>query len=1371
MMKKIVSLSIVLILVLSLFPAFYMMPSALAKKQLPSTIDIDVTTKIEKKLSLLKGVNLIDGELRSVDRPTRIIAAFIDNVDMEMLSRHLVSIRLLPKIGNMIFVLGTLMPGAHDELLSDPNLLMLYRDIPINMPKDVYEGIYAAKDKESLIKFLEESKRGVLNARLEQLEIEGARGDIGINMRDVDRIIGATDVWSSYSIDGSDITVAIVDTGVDYGSLGLGYWDTVARDVNGVAAPFDADGTCIVFTDIVVQAYSNASGTFINTTGTDPLVYVFGWIYPFSWITGSTFPADMNVTGILNPGDVAHFGVMFQWLFGLDLFPVLVVDSDADSVYDTVYVDLSYDWAVMFLGVTPDYSFVDEAPLTPDGWSVGARDFTGDGVYDISVSSLGYGLDVYWVAPNIYDRGGVLKPIDPYGNYTVFVNDYYGHGTACANVVAGRDFPLLLYGPGVAPGAKIMGIPALYIGDIIEAWLWAAGFDLVPGTEGWQYVPGYGWVYGYWEYTGAHKADIISNSWGFSAWAYYFAYYGLPWYDILTVFEDALMVPGYLDPDFPGVVMVHAAGNGGPGYGTVTEPGYNTLAITVGAGTSMDSIALYTQLLYGSEGYVNGSHDQVISWSGRGPNAFGMVKPDILGIGAYGWTAGPVWYGFGDGASSYSIFGGTSMATPVVSGVSALVRQAALQVGVDITPLDLKTVLMSTAVDLGYDALTQGVGRVDAYAAVSAVLGSSILLLGTSATYDNIYYKLWFDPWLVAYFYSAGFSLDIAPPAGPINMVSWFAGDLLPGESSAATYSLYNPGPLDVDVELSAVRYETISTQSITFQTGVYEWLGYYYLGALIPIDRNTIPADADLMVISSNISYTSFDPDGNYWYNNTVFIYVFDWNDTNADGIPQSNESIYVSFSATEGTTQEVKIGKPLEAFQFTPLIRVRQFFGEGPVAPITVTLTIKYLKRVPWTWVSLSQTSLTVPAGTSPFPMPTLPTEFTANLTVPDGTPPGLYHGQLIVNMTNIGRVLAVPITVNVYEHVYSADLMQSLNITDTDPLYSSGNLLGYFDWGWRSESGDWRLWPIYLEASPNMIGAFAIADWVNNYTDVDMFSVDPWGYTVDGSEYVYLGSGTYMWFTRTGTTEEYVSLWPASGYHTVILHNVLFDGSTYPEPVSGRMAFTYLNTLETETLNLRGELTGNLLMLRQKFEITTGLTLTNVMFLPYYLPAGWDIELPPTIDMIPEMGSQKFPVKIYIPTDTEPGNYQVSFLLTCDQFPYYIIVTLFIEVRPFPLPLKMKGTATGGLYTLDLPGEYGTLTIYRYFDAINPTRNIVDKYQVKVESILLGDHITIIHLKVKFGPTPDQQYWYDGILIIDKDTNTAFFFSVIRFHGKYS
>ena len=133
-----------------------------------------------------------------------------------------------------------------------------------------------------------------------------------------------------------------------------------------------------------------------------------------------------------------------------------------------------------------------------------------------------------------------------------------------------------------------------------------------------------------------------------------------------------------------GVVVVASAGNNGPDAGTITSPGCAKNAITVGA---VDD------------------NDNVPSWSSRGPTDDGRVKPDIL---APGVSIVSTWKD-----NSFKSLSGTSMSTPFVAGIAALL----LEKKPSLTPSQIKDVLKSTAVDLGLDENTQGSGRVDAYAA------------------------------------------------------------------------------------------------------------------------------------------------------------------------------------------------------------------------------------------------------------------------------------------------------------------------------------------------------------------------------------------------------------------------------------------------------------------------------------------------------------------------------------------------------------------------------------------------------------------------------------------------------------------------------
>jgi len=133
-----------------------------------------------------------------------------------------------------------------------------------------------------------------------------------------------------------------------------------------------------------------------------------------------------------------------------------------------------------------------------------------------------------------------------------------------------------------------------------------------------------------------------------------------------------------------GVVVVVAAGNSGPDAGTITSPGCSKKGITVGA---VDD------------------NDNVPSWSSRGPTDDGRVKPDLVAPGV-GITS--TWKD-----NSFKSLSGTSMSTPHVSGVAALLLEA----DPSLKPDEVKEALKTTALDLGLDENTQGAGRVDAYEA------------------------------------------------------------------------------------------------------------------------------------------------------------------------------------------------------------------------------------------------------------------------------------------------------------------------------------------------------------------------------------------------------------------------------------------------------------------------------------------------------------------------------------------------------------------------------------------------------------------------------------------------------------------------------
>lgn len=168
--------------------------------------------------------------------------------------------------------------------------------------------------------------------------------------------------------------------------------------------------------------------------------------------------------------------------------------------------------------------------------------------------------------------------------------------------------------------------------------------------------------------------DIVSNSWGNSNGA------SLSYIDAWKAFEAA------------GIVPVVAAGNSGPRGNTVGAPGSYEQSITVGA-TDRD--------------------DKVTSFSSRGPSKLKdadgnfLRKPDVSAPGKDIISAGK-------SGNEYVKMSGTSMATPAVSGLVALL----LSKFPNLTTEQVREVLVKSAVDIdapGYD-VNAGHGRVDAVA-------------------------------------------------------------------------------------------------------------------------------------------------------------------------------------------------------------------------------------------------------------------------------------------------------------------------------------------------------------------------------------------------------------------------------------------------------------------------------------------------------------------------------------------------------------------------------------------------------------------------------------------------------------------------------
>ena len=217
-------------------------------------------------------------------------------------------------------------------------------------------------------------------------------------------------------------------------------------------------------------------------------------------------------------------------------------------------------------------------------------------------------------------------------------------------------------GIGVAPGARWMAAKGLNSqGYGLNSWLHAA-FQFMLAPGG---DPNY-------------SPDLVSNSWGnndgssteFSA-------------DI-----DALHAAG--------ILVLFANGNSGPQDGSVGSPASLPNAFGIGA-TDTD--------------------DDVASFSSRGPSPFGDVRPHVSAPGVQVLSSLP--------GGVFGTESGTSMATPHVAGVAALLLSANPSLGITGTLY----ALTSTATALGQilPSNNSGWGRVDAYRAVLSVMSTGVI--------------------------------------------------------------------------------------------------------------------------------------------------------------------------------------------------------------------------------------------------------------------------------------------------------------------------------------------------------------------------------------------------------------------------------------------------------------------------------------------------------------------------------------------------------------------------------------------------------------------------------------------------------------------
>jgi len=423
---------------------------------------------------------------------------------------------------------------------------------------------------------------------------------------------------------------------------------------------------------------------------------------------------DAVTTGILNTGaGVVQFD-NFSMVAALAT-PAQLLTISALPGLDGVYANKQLDYYMLHESPAIRADAVHVAGITGKGIGVAILDSGIDGAYNADVAYPQYTVQNVKVLFNQNDlftfgkdapkpiRKGATLVVENLPNSETSV----GHGTHVAGIVAARGTSSNGYYTGVAPGANLIGIGT---GDVLFIFWALAGFDYILDHQ--QH----------------YNIKVVNNSWG---------------------------TTGAFDPKDPineatkkvasrGITVVFAAGNDGPGQNTLNPYSVAPWVIGVAAGCKIGvadptNSESHCMLDDGSNPLAPTNNEPrahvLADFSSRGIPGDPLYHPDITAPGVHivstRASTGTVLNGDDLNHDAricniallnqpyYTCASGTSMATPHIAGVVALMQEAA---GGTLKPDQVITALTSTARPLpGYGTWEVGAGFVDAYAAVMKV--------------------------------------------------------------------------------------------------------------------------------------------------------------------------------------------------------------------------------------------------------------------------------------------------------------------------------------------------------------------------------------------------------------------------------------------------------------------------------------------------------------------------------------------------------------------------------------------------------------------------------------------------------------------------